>query len=103
MVRKKTKTQPKTPKKTKSKKSKLPSISPAKELDLAETRTVYEYECRLDVDSLSAKVKSKCKTLGQYLKSKLHACNTPAARQAALFALGVCCGVVVDHLFIKCG
>jgi hypothetical protein len=103
MVRKKTKAQPKTVKKSKTKKSKLPSISPAKELNSAHTSTIFEYEYKLDADSLSVKVKSKCKTLGQYLKSKLHACNTPAARKAALFALGVCCGVVVDHLFIKCG
>ena len=103
MTRKKTKAQQKTVKKSKTKKSKLPSISPAKEHNLTHTSTIFEYEYKLDADSLFVKVKSKCKTLGQYLKNKLQTCNVPAARKVALFTLGVCCGVVVDHLFIKCG
>lgn len=101
MVRKKTKAQPKTPKKRKAKQTAVPSISPAKEFEASKAFCANEYA--FDLKAFSVKVKDKCRNLAKLAKEKLKACNTPAGRKTALFVLGVCCGVVVDHLFIKCG
>jgi hypothetical protein len=97
MVRKKTKAQPKTPKKRKPKQTAVPSISPAQYLEAS--KAFCAGKCASGLEAFSAKAKSKAKKLSELAK----ACNTPAARKAALFVLGVCCGVVVDHLLIKCG
>jgi methionine synthase I (cobalamin-dependent) len=79
----------------------VPSISPAKEFEAS--KAFCANECAFDLKAFSVKAKDKYRNLVKLAKEKLKAYNTPTTRRVAVFVLGGCCGVVVDHLFIKCG